>query len=212
MPDFDWRLPAPDTRCASCQFDGTDVILPPSAFLQATAASEQALTDFVLSRLGASRRAADLFCGIGTFTFPLARRLSVLAVDLIARALDALTLAYRNGTGLKPIEAQKRNLFREPLTARELDGIDLVLFDPPRQGAEAQARQIAASRCSRMWRCPAILTPSPVMPPFWLPVDTPLWRCCLSTSFDGRLTSKLLRSLPEAPRRADEPRTWNKLK
>jgi 23S rRNA (uracil1939-C5)-methyltransferase len=132
------------------KFAGIDVTPPPSAFLQATAASEQALKDFVLARLGASRRAADLFCGIGTFTFPLARRLPVLAVDSDARALEALTLAYRNGTGLKPIEAQMRNLLREPLTASELDGIDLVLFDPPRQGAEAQAKQIAASRCRRV--------------------------------------------------------------
>jgi 23S rRNA (uracil1939-C5)-methyltransferase len=132
------------------KFDGIDVTPPPSAFLQANAASEQALTDFVLTRLGASRRAADLFCGIGTFTFPLARRLPVLAVDSDARALEALTLAYRNGTGLKPIEAQMRNLLREPLIASELDGIDLVLFDPPRQGAEAQSRQIAASRCRRV--------------------------------------------------------------
>ena len=103
-----------------------------------------------MDRLGASRRAADLFCGIGTFTFPLARRLPVLAVDSDAHALEALTLAYRSGTGLKPIAAKKRNLFRDPVTASELDGIDLVLFDPPRQGAEAQARQIAASRCSRV--------------------------------------------------------------
>jgi 23S rRNA (uracil1939-C5)-methyltransferase len=36
------------------------------------------------------------------------------------------------------------------LTASELARIDLVLFDPPRQGAEAQARQIAASRCKRV--------------------------------------------------------------
>jgi len=132
------------------EFDGVHVVPPPSAFLQATAAGEQALTDFVLTRVGASRRAVDLFCGIGTFTFPLARRLSVLAVDSDARALEALTLAHRNATGLKPIEAQRRNLFREPLTANELDTIDLVLFDPPRQGAEAQAREIAASRCRRV--------------------------------------------------------------
>jgi 23S rRNA (uracil1939-C5)-methyltransferase len=132
------------------EFDGIGVVPPPSAFLQATAAGEQALTDFVLTRLGASRRAVDLFCGIGTFTFPLARRLSVLAVDSDARALEALTLAHRNATGLKPIEAQRRNLFREPLTANELNAIDLVLFDPPRQGAEAQAREIAASRCRRI--------------------------------------------------------------
>jgi 23S rRNA (uracil1939-C5)-methyltransferase len=68
------------------RFNGTDVIPPPSAFLQATAASEQALREFVLARLGASRRAADLFCGIGTFTFPLAHRLPALAVDSDARA------------------------------------------------------------------------------------------------------------------------------
>jgi 23S rRNA (uracil1939-C5)-methyltransferase len=132
------------------RFNGTDVIPPPSAFLQATAASEQALREFVLARLGASRRAADLFCGIGTFTFPLAHRLPVLAVDSDARAVQALTLAYHNGTGLKPIEVRVRNLFREPLTASELDGIDLILFDPPRQGAEAQAREIAASHCRRV--------------------------------------------------------------
>jgi 23S rRNA (uracil1939-C5)-methyltransferase len=132
------------------EFAGVGVVPPPSAFLQATAAGEQALTNFVLSRLGTSRRAADLFCGIGTFTFPLARRLPLLAVDSDARALQALTLAYRKGVGLKPIEAQKRNLFREPLAASELDGIDFVLFDPPRQGAEAQVKEIAASRCRRV--------------------------------------------------------------
>jgi 23S rRNA (uracil1939-C5)-methyltransferase len=132
------------------EFAGVAVVPPPSAFLQATTAGEQALTNFVLSRLGASRRAADLFCGLGTFTFPLARRLPVLAVDSDPRALHALTLAYRKGMGLKPIGAQTRNLFREPLTASELDGIDLVLFDPPRQGAEAQAKEIAASRCKRV--------------------------------------------------------------
>jgi 23S rRNA (uracil1939-C5)-methyltransferase len=132
------------------EFAGISVVLPPAAFLQATTAAEQALTDFVLSRLGASRSAADLFCGIGTFTFPLARRLPVLAVDSDIRAMQALTLAYRRGKGLKPITAQTRNLFREPLAASELGGVDLVLFDPPRQGAEAQARQIAASRCRRV--------------------------------------------------------------
>ncbi|MGH6874273.1 MAG: class I SAM-dependent RNA methyltransferase, partial [Aestuariivirgaceae bacterium] len=132
------------------EFAGIGVVPPPSAFLQATTAGEKALTDFVLSRLGASRRAADLFSGIGTFTFPLARRLPVLAADSDARAVQALTVAYRKGKGLKPIVAQRRNLFREPLNASELDGIDLILFDPPRQGAESQARQIAASRCRRV--------------------------------------------------------------
>ena len=38
-----------------------------------------------------------------------------------------------------------RDLFREPLVASELKDFDAVVFDPPRAGAEAQARQLAKS-------------------------------------------------------------------
>ena len=47
--------------------------------------------------------------------------------------------------GLKPVAAQQRDLFRRPLAASELKAFDAVVFDPPRQGAEAQARELAAS-------------------------------------------------------------------
>ena len=36
-------------------------------------------------------------------------------------------------------------MFRRPLVAAELAAFDAVVFDPPRQGAEAQARALAAS-------------------------------------------------------------------
>jgi 23S rRNA (uracil1939-C5)-methyltransferase len=36
-------------------------------------------------------------------------------------------------------------LFRSPLTAAELKSFDAVVFDPPRQGADAQARNLAVS-------------------------------------------------------------------
>ena len=38
-----------------------------------------------------------------------------------------------------------RDLLRRPLAAAELKGYDAVVFDPPRQGAEAQARELAKS-------------------------------------------------------------------
>ena len=43
--------------------------------------------------------------------------------------------------------AHKRDLFRRPFLARELNDLklDALVFDPPRQGAAAQAREIAAS-------------------------------------------------------------------
>jgi|GEM_PF-55370 len=46
---------------------------------------------------------------------------------------------------LKRISCEQRDLFRRPLTARELAAYDGLVFDPPRAGAEAQAREIAKS-------------------------------------------------------------------
>jgi 23S rRNA (uracil1939-C5)-methyltransferase len=46
---------------------------------------------------------------------------------------------------LKPIKAEVRDLFRRPLMAQELRDYNAVVFDPPRQGAQAQVRQLAAS-------------------------------------------------------------------
>ena len=51
--------------------------------------------------------------------------------------------------GLKPIAAEARDLFRRPVLAQELKGIQAVVFDPPRAGAEAQAAQIAQSAAAR---------------------------------------------------------------
>jgi len=121
------------------------VPLPPGAFLQATAAGEAALARLVLDHVGAAKRVADLFCGIGTFALRLAERARVSAYDSDADAVKALQQAAARTSGLKPIEAQARDLFRRPLTATELKGFDAVVFDPPRQGAEAQARELAKS-------------------------------------------------------------------
>ena len=101
------------------------------------------MRDLAVGALGRTKRVADLFCGIGTWTFPIAQRARVLAVDGDDAAIAALSAAARNAQGLKPIEVLRRDLFREPLSARELKGFDAVVFDPPRAGAKAQAEQLA---------------------------------------------------------------------
>jgi 23S rRNA (uracil1939-C5)-methyltransferase len=89
---------------------------------------------------------ADLFCGIGTLTFPLARISAVTAYDSDKRAMAAMSAAVRRTQGLKPIEARQRDLFRDPLSLRELNGFDAVVFDPPRAGAAEQAERLAQSK------------------------------------------------------------------
>ncbi len=121
------------------------VQLPPGSFLQATKLGEEALASLVLASLGKSKFVADLFCGIGPFAFRIAEQAKVLAVDSDKPAIAALAQAVRLGTGLKPLKAEVRDLMREPVVAIELKEFDAVVFDPPRAGAEAQARQLAKS-------------------------------------------------------------------
>jgi 23S rRNA (uracil1939-C5)-methyltransferase len=126
------------------------VPLPPGVFLQATASGEAALVRLVLDHVGNAKAVADLFAGVGPFALRLAERARVTAIDSDAPAIEALGRAAKVAPGLKPVLAQTRDLFRVPLIAQELTGFDAVVFDPPRQGAEAQARALATSRVSRV--------------------------------------------------------------
>ena len=98
------------------------------------------------SRIAARRaRVADLFAGVGPFALRLAERARVTAADSDKDAVAALKRAAETTQGLKPVTVEARDLFRRPLAAVELKPFDAVVFDPPRQGAEAQARALAAS-------------------------------------------------------------------
>jgi 23S rRNA (uracil1939-C5)-methyltransferase len=88
---------------------------------------------------------ADLFCGIGTFALALALRSRVSAFDNDRESVAALRAAARHAKGLKPVEARVRDLFREPLSPRELAPFDAVVLDPPRAGAKAQCEALAGS-------------------------------------------------------------------
>jgi 23S rRNA (uracil1939-C5)-methyltransferase len=121
------------------------ISLPPGAFLQATAAGEAALARLVAEACGEERTVADLFAGIGPFALRLAEHARVTAADSDEDAIAALKRAASTTQGLKPVNAAIRDLFRRPFTPAELKAYDCVVFDPPRQGALAQARELAAS-------------------------------------------------------------------
>jgi 23S rRNA (uracil1939-C5)-methyltransferase len=122
------------------------VILPPGSFLQATVAGEEALAALVSEHCRRARHIADLFCGVGPFALRLAAISRVAAFDSDAGSVAALQKAATTTSGLKPVKAEVRDLFRRPLVPQELREYDAVVFDPPRQGAQAQAQQLAASK------------------------------------------------------------------
>ena len=121
------------------------VPLPPGAFLQATVEGEATLARLVAEHIGKVKRVADLFAGIGTFALRLAETARVSAADSDSDMIKSLERAVSSTSRLKPVEAQTRDLFRRPFMLSELKVFDAVVFDPPRQGAEAQARELAKS-------------------------------------------------------------------
>lgn len=123
-----------------------EVALPPGGFLQATALGEETLAQLVLEGVAKSKAVADLFCGIGPFALRLAERAKVEAYDSDRAAVAALNAAAKATSGLKPLTAAMRDLFREPLVPNEMKHLDAAVFDPPRAGAEAQAKQLARSK------------------------------------------------------------------
>ena len=129
------------------RFGAARVVPAPGVFLQAVPEVESAMTALISAAIGPkAKRVADLFCGAGTFTFPMAARCEVLAVDGDKLAIAALETAFKRAQGMRPVTAKARDLFREPMSAKELERCDAVVFDPPRAGADTQARMIAKSK------------------------------------------------------------------
>lgn len=126
------------------------VALPAGSFLQAVPAAETVMADFAVEAAAGAERIADLFCGVGTFTFRLAQVGAVTAADSSAPAIAALKSAAGAATGLKSVVAEARDLVRRPMLAREMAKIDVAVFDPPRAGALEQAREIALSAVPRV--------------------------------------------------------------
>lgn len=124
------------------------VPLPPGGFLQASPVAEAAMVERAVAAVRGAKVVADLFCGAGTFTFPLAQAASVTAADSSAAAIAALKAGIGTARGLKPIRAEARDLFRRPMSSFDLKGCEAVVIDPPRAGALEQTRQIVDTKAS----------------------------------------------------------------
>ncbi len=99
----------------------------PFAFLQPTIETEQILRDLVVKHTNGAKKVADLFCGLGNFTYAT----NATGFDVFGNEIE-------------------RDLFKKPLTAQNLNQYDVVIMDPPRAGAEKQSKEIAKSNVKRV--------------------------------------------------------------
>lgn len=133
-------------RVPQIRFADQLVDLPIGAFLQPSAAGEAALVAAVVAGVGKAKRIADLYAGSGTFSFPLAKKARVLAIDSAKPAIAALTNGANRAQLSGRIETLPRDLDQSPLPPNDLKPFDAVVFDPPRAGAEMQSRMLVKSR------------------------------------------------------------------
>ncbi|WP_328797007.1 23S rRNA (uracil(1939)-C(5))-methyltransferase RlmD [Luteimonas deserti] len=125
----------------------------PLDFIQVNARLNEAMIahTFELLDLAPGDRVLDLFCGLGNFTLPLARRVrEVVGVEgeagLVARAREN---AAHNG--LANAEFFAADLTQDQRgTAWMRQGFDKLLLDPPRSGAIDVLRQLPLERFGRI--------------------------------------------------------------
>ena len=142
--------PLAERRRPVVNLSGVNVALPDDVFLQASTEAEAALVAAVVDLVGDAKQVADLYAGIGTFSFALAKHAKVHAVEGHAASVGALTqAASRNGLA-GTVAAETRDLARRPLDEKELSRFDTVVFDPPYAGAKEQCHNLAQSRVSRI--------------------------------------------------------------
>lgn len=143
-PESLWE---PDS--VSVSMSSVSVPLPPGAFMQATGDGEAALVGAAVEWLKGVSPVADLFSGLGTFTFALAKAGSKV---LAAEADRAAHLACKLAAGRSGliVQAMHRDLFRNPLLPDELNRFGGVVIDPPRAGAREQVARIAESTVKRV--------------------------------------------------------------
>ncbi|MBT3331081.1 MAG: class I SAM-dependent RNA methyltransferase [Rhodospirillaceae bacterium] len=135
-------------RTPKVTLSGVAVTPPPDGFLQASKAGEQALVKLVQQGVGDARTVADLYAGVGTFSFAMggisSGRVDVMAVEGVEEQTAAL-IAGRNAARRNGIDIQVRDLERRPLSVEELAAYQAVVFDPPRAGAARQVELLAAA-------------------------------------------------------------------
>ncbi len=155
-PESALPLDPSDTRRLTLSLPEFGVTIPflPTDFTQVNHQINEVLVRRVMRLLdpGPRSRVLDFFCGLGNFTLPVATRAArVVGLEGNPGLVDRARQAAHDNELSTAAEFESCNLFEwttddwRRVTLR-LGGVDRVLIDPPREGAQAIARSLAAAK------------------------------------------------------------------
>ncbi len=130
--------------------EGTLVAIAPTSFLQATRWCEEKLRSFVARSTHERGPILDLFSGFGALSLGLAmNRRKVMALDVDQSAIATLRAVASRALGAR-MDAQVRDLYKNPLQIAELERFSTVILDPPRAGAPQQIETLVRAAITRI--------------------------------------------------------------
>lgn len=142
-PDTAHPLPPGNDRPLHYRIDAFDLDIEfgPLDFTQVNFAINQQLVPLAVDLLAPrdGERVADLFCGVGNFSLPLARRgARVLGLEGEASLVAQARSNARRAGLAEGCTFEQANLYDDaPAALARLGGCDAWLLDPPRPGAQA---------------------------------------------------------------------------
>lgn len=139
--------PVIERRPVQMQVGKVAVNLPLGTFLQATKQGQQAITAQIMAHLPIkAKQVIDLYAGCGTYSFAVAEQAKVFAVEGSSAMADTINRTAVLHSMAGRVSAIARDLVKQPVLPKELDRYDTIVINPPRNGAKAQAEQIAKSK------------------------------------------------------------------
>ncbi len=154
-PDSIYRFYPPEPRLSYTLPEfGLEFEFKPTDFTQVNHTVNRILVAKALALLDPQpgERIADMFCGLGNFTLPIARRgASVLGIEGSPRLVErGRATAQANGLAAQ-VEFGVANLFEcTPESLKALGRFDKMLIDPPREGAIELAKALAEGSPQRL--------------------------------------------------------------
>ncbi|HSQ98184.1 MAG TPA: methyltransferase [Rickettsiales bacterium] len=130
--------------------NGIKIELKSNIFLQATREGQKAITEIVVDTLKNCKNVLDLYCGIGTYTFPLSSFTKVHAIEGSQDMIDILNQNIKINKLSNKISTECKNLVQSPLLHWELNKFDGIVINPPRNGAKSQCQNIVKSNIKKV--------------------------------------------------------------
>lgn len=133
--------------------DNVTITFRPIDFTQVNHEVNEVMVSRALEKLvlTGTEKVVDFFCGLGNFTLPIARHAAVVhGIEGSQGLVDRATVAAKDNGLSEKVAFSARNLFDWSVKDwetiySEMQGIDRILIDPPREGAMALCESLAAT-------------------------------------------------------------------